>query len=602
MPKIQATPSREAGTQYRVRREERRAEADRHQRRSRLISNLRMAAFGLAVVVAWFVWETGSLSPWWMVLPVASFGALVLVHDRVLRRWRRAKSAVDFYERGLARLEHRWAGTGDSGSRFLRRPHPYAGDLDIFGGGSLFELISTARTSWGARTLADWLLSPSSPEDVRARQLAVAELRPKLDLREDVATLDEPLSTEVDPDALSRWAASPPVPLPRWGRYAAALLGIASVTVVVAWLASYTGRQPVLIVLLIEGTFAFWLRDRVRRVITSVEKPARDLGLLSKLLARFESEPFHSARLNELQGSLAVDAMPASLQIARLRRLIELLDARRNKMFAPLAALMLWATHFAYPIESWRARSRAEVGRWLAAIGELEALLSLAAYAYEHPDDPFPEIVDEGPQFEGEGIGHPLIPQERLVRNDLHLGADLRLLVVSGSNMSGKSTLLRTVGTNTVLALAGAPVRATKLRLSPLAVGASIRIQDSLQEGISRFYAEITHLRQIMDMTEADEPLLFLLDEILQGTNSHDRRIGADGVVRNLVDRGAIGLVTTHDLALAEIAESLAPRAANVHFEDHLENGKMTFSYRVQPGVVRKSNALALMRAVGLKV
>jgi hypothetical protein len=561
-----------------------------------------VAAFGLAVVVAWFVWETGSLSPWWMVLPVSSFGALVLVHDRVLRRWRRAKSAVDFYERGLARLEHRWAGTGDSGSRFLRRPHPYAGDLDIFGGGSLFELISTARTSWGARTLADWLLSPSSPEDVRARQLAVAELRPKLDLREDVATLDEPLSTELDPDALSRWAACPPVPLPRWGRYPAVLLGIASVTVVVAWLASYTGRVPVLIVLLIEGTFALWLRDRVRQVITSVEKPARDLGLLSKLLARLESEPFHSARLNELQGALAADARPASLQIARLRRLIELLDARRNKMFAPLAALILWATHFAYPIESWRARSGAEVGHWLAAIGELEALLSLAAYAYEHPDDPFPEIVDEGPRFEGEGIGHPLIPQERLVRNDLHLGAGLRLLVVSGSNMSGKSTLLRTVGTNTVLALAGAPVRATKLSLSPLAVGASIRIQDSLQEGISRFYAEITHLRQIMDMTETAEPLLFLLDEILQGTNSHDRRIGADGVVRNLVDRGAIGLITTHDLALAEIAESLAPRADNVHFEDHLENGKMTFSYRVQPGVVRKSNALALMRAVGLKV
>jgi len=228
-------------------------------------------------------------------------------------------------------------------------------------------------------------------------------------------------------------------------------------------------------------------------------------------------------------------------------------------------------------------------------------LSALAGYAYEHPGDPFPELSQDT-CFDGEALGHPLIPEARCVRNDLHLGGALCLLIVSGSNMSGKSTLLRTVGTNAVLALAGAPVRARRLRLSPLAVGASIRIQDSLQGGTSRFYAEITRLRQLMDQAQGPLRLLFLLDEILHGTNSHDRGIGAEAVVRGFVARGAIGLVTTHDLALARVADALAPRACNVHFEDHLDDGKMTFDYRMRPGVVAKSNAVALMRAIGLEV
>jgi hypothetical protein len=540
-----------------------------------------------------------------MTLPLFVFLALVLVHDGVLRRLRRATSAVSFYDRGLARLENRWAGFGDSGDRFLPASHAYARDLDLFGRGSLFQLLSTATTSWGARTLADWLLSPASPDEVRARQAAVEELRPRVDLREEIATLDngdQPSSVQVDPEALSRWASAPPVLVSDWRRYLAVVIAVASVTTMGAWLGSLVSRLPVLWVLLIGATFAFWLRARVREVITAVEKPARDLAVLSKLLALLERESFSSPRLTSLQQALRTKDVPASQQVRRLRRLIDFLDGRRNQMFAPLAALMLWATQFAFAIESWRARFGASVDRWLATTGELEALVSLASYAYEHPRDPFPTVVDRGPLFDGEAIGHPLIPEEQLVRNDLRLGSEQRLLIVSGSNMSGKSTLLRTVGTNTLLALAGAPVRAKSLRLSPLAVGASIRIQDSLQEGISRFYAEITHLRQIMEMTDNDLPLLFLLDEILQGTNSHDRRIGADGLVRGLVQRGAVGLITTHDLALAKIADSLSPAAANVHFEDHLEDGKMTFSYRMHPGVVRKSNALALMRAVGLKV
>jgi DNA mismatch repair ATPase MutS len=216
--------------------------------------------------------------------------------------------------------------------------------------------------------------------------------------------------------------------------------------------------------------------------------------------------------------------------------------------------------------------------------------------------DPFPEVVEQGPLFEGEDLGHPLIARTKSVANTVRLGAEPQLLVVSGSNMSGKSTLLRTVGVNTVLALAGAPVRARRLRLSPLAVGAAIRIQDSLQAGESHFYAEIQRIQYITELTTEGLPVLFLLDELLHGTNSHDRAIGAEAIVRSLIRRGAIGLATTHDLALAKIAEALHPKAANVHFEDQLEEGRMVFDYRMKQGVVGHSNALGLMKSLGLEV
>jgi DNA mismatch repair ATPase MutS len=235
-------------------------------------------------------------------------------------------------------------------------------------------------------------------------------------------------------------------------------------------------------------------------------------------------------------------------------------------------------------------------------VGEFEAFCAMSGYAYEHPADPFPEIVREGTVFEGEDLRHPLIPAAQCVPNSLQLGGELRLLVISGSNMSGKSTFLRTVGINAVLALAGAPVRARRLRISPMALGATIRIQDSLQAGTSRFYAEIQRVRHIVDLTDGDLPVMFLLDEVLHGTNSHDRAIGAEAIVRGLIRRGAIGLATTHDLALAKVADSLVPQAANVHFEDRIENGKLVFDYLKRPGVVRRSNALELMRTVGLEV
>jgi DNA mismatch repair ATPase MutS len=261
----------------------------------------------------------------------------------------------------------------------------------------------------------------------------------------------------------------------------------------------------------------------------------------------------------------------------------------------------------AFVAERWRQVHGGSLRSWVATVGQMEALLSLATYGFEHPADPFPEFVEGAASFNGEEIGHPLVPAVSCVRNDVTISGENRVLLISGSNMSGKSTLMRAIGMNVVLAMAGAPVRARRLQLTPLQVGASIRVNDSLREGSSRFYAEITRLRQIVDLAGGDlaggnPPLLFLLDELLQGTNSKDRRIGGEGIVRALVKRGAIGLVSTHDLALTDIGGSVEGHLQNVHFQDELANGKMTFDYKLRDGVVTKSNGLELMRSIGLDV
>jgi hypothetical protein len=339
------------------------------------------------------------------------------------------------------------------------------------------------------------------------------------------------------------------------------------------------------------------LHPRIEPVVTAVERAEPSLALLTGLVARIERETFSSARLAALAGRIA----GAAAEIERLRKVVALLDARRNQFFAPFALILLWTANVAMAIERWRARSGARIADWIEVAGEIEALSSLASFAFEQPAFAFPDILPGGPHFDARDLGHPLIPADRRITNDLRLDSTLRLLVVSGSNMSGKSTMMRSVGLAAVLAMAGGPVCARSLRIAPLAVGASIRIHDSLQENASRFYAEILRIRQVLDLAHQG-PLLFLLDEVLAGTNSHDRRIGAEAIVRSLVERGAIGLVSTHDLALATIAEELAPAAANVHFEDHLENGRVVFDYRMRPGVVTKSNALELMRSVGIEV
>lgn len=588
--------------EYSARLQARRAQAANAAEKYRKIGYLRICLLLTgAILIIRILFTAHQSSAWWLI-PIGLASLLLIgIHQKIFRNQRRFERAVKFYETSLHRLEGDWAGKGITGERFRHSEHQYAEDLDLFGTGSLFELICTARTRAGEERLANWLLNPAALDEIRARQEAVRELQPKIDLRESLALLGEDLRTGINPEALINWGKNKSLPPLKFYRLLTASLCLLTTATLIAGLMGAT-FIPFYLLLAIDTFVGLWIRPKINEIIREVEPAARDLKLLSEVLARLEAEEFHSIKLISLRRMLETNRLPPSRQIARLHRYISWLDARLNQVFRPLSAPFFWVSQFALATESWRVRSGPLVENWIAAVGEIEALCSLANHGYEHPGDTFPEILSGAPNFVGEHLGHPLLPEKIAVRTDLVLNSELHLLVVSGSNMSGKSTLLRTVGTNIVLALAGSTVRARSLKLTPFQLGASIRIQDNLRAGASLFYAEITRLRKLMKMTRDEIPVLFIIDEILHGTNSHDRRIGAEAVLRGLVHRGACGLVTTHDLALTSIVDDKSVRAKNVHFEDHLENGRMTFDYVLRDGIVKKSNAIELMRSVGLEI
>ena len=612
---------------YEERRAARRATHAAADRRHHAIGTLRLVVVGIAGALGIGIVAGAGYSGWWLLAPLAGVFWLGVRLDRIEAERARLERAIAFYERGLARLDDAWAGTGDRGNAFADPKHLYAADLDLFGNGSLFQRLCAARTRRGMAMLATWLLSPAPPGVIRERQTAVDEVTPNLDLREALAVLGDDTRAAVDARALAAWGTAPPAfdspPVLAAGRIASVAGALALAAGVAYALAA--GRSLDLsdgvrslvgwyFVAAVVGVAIVQLRIRpaAARVFKEVDHAARDIELLGAVLGRLEAERFRAPRLAELRARLDVDGQPPSRQVARLTRLMEQVDSRHNAFARLIGFFLVWDVHLAHAVERWRLASGPKVGVWLETVGELEALASLAGYRFERPDDVWPEVVDGAPQFEADALAHPLLTAEA-VANDVRLGNRPQLLVLSGSNMSGKSTLLRTIGVNAALAQAGAPVRARRLRMSPLAVGASIRIIDSLQDGSSRFHAEILRLRAILartgregrdgDGAPADAtPVLFLIDECLHGTNSHDRRIGADAVVGSLVKGGAIGLVTTHDLALTAIADVLGPRAENVHFTDHLTNGKLRFDYRLRPGVVGKGNAIELMRSVGFEI
>jgi hypothetical protein len=563
------------------------------------LGNVRLVLFIGAIVLAVLAFHH-TLSFWWIAAPACVFIVIATRHAQIVRLRTCAHRAATVYQNGLARTEDRWAGLGESGERFYDSHHIYAGDLDLFGKGSLFELLSTCRTRIGEETLATWLLAPATPDEILARHAAVNDLRDRLDFREELAILGEDARTGVHPHALLEWAESPVPPIANVLRILAPLLAVAALALAILW--GVKGiAAPFFALVLVEGVIAYAMRKRIEKVMQGAEHAFADLKLLVGVLKRMEVESFTAPSLRSLRQNLGHERSSASHAIARLSTLVDFAMSRENLILRVFDIPLLYSVQVTLALEAWQRRHGHEVRGWLAALGEIEALLALATYRYEHPDDVFPEFV-ENTCFNAVQLGHPLLAADKCVCNDVSLGNHAQTLLVSGSNMSGKSTLLRAIGIATAMAMAGAPVRARRLTLSALQVGASIRINDSLQEGASRFYAEITRLRRIFDLACGRPALLFLLDELLQGTNSADRRVGAEGLLGALVACGAIGVVTTHDLALTGIAGPLHERLHNMHFQDELENGTIRFDYKLREGVVTKSNGLELMRSIGLRV
>ena len=541
-----------------------------------------------------FGWE-------WILLPCIGFGVTARWHAGVLAANDRSRRATLFYEHGLARIEARWAGLQPRTTRVDASESLYARDLDLLGPGGLFELLCSARTTLGENTLATWLLHPAAPEEIHARQRAVADLGPSTGLREALAGLPGPAVLKVDRHALIAWGEATMPPLPGVLRWLAPLLAVLTL----AALGRYAVvHSPLLLLplLLVNGSLTFFLQPRLKLLFAETEQASQRLTVVAEFMVLLERETFTAPRLLELGARLRSRQQSAGAAIRRLATLAAAAEQRANYMIRMLDFLLLYSVQLGFLLQAWRKENGSQLRLWLDAVSEMEALLSLSAYHFEHPADPFPELAHGEVVFDAEGLGHPLLSEAECVRNSVALDAKARLLLISGSNMSGKSTLLRAVGVNAVLAMAGAPVRARRLRLSPLQIAASIQINDSLQSGRSHFYAEILRLRAVCELAREHPPVLFLLDELLAGTNSHDRLAGATGVVKELLGAGAVGLLSTHDLALTEIPGAHAGLIRNAHFEDRVVDNRLQFDYQLRDGVVTRSNGIALMRLIGLDI
>jgi len=596
--------SKTPAEQYRILLGAREQQAEQLDRQDHWLSRARGVVFlsGLCVLAA--TTTELQISPYWLLPPTGVFLLLIVIHTRILTRLNRTRRAVQYYRDASDRLDHRWQGCGADGGRYLQTDHMYSDDLDMFGHGSLFQLINCARTRLGEDTLAAWLQAPANPTQIRMRQTAVECLRHRGDLREKCAMLDAKVHQGLDQNHLIAWAQESPHPVSLKIRLTAIAFALAASATLGGWLLTDLGYLPLLVVLLFQIPFLFVFRNQIKRVAQTMDQASSGLAILSQMLTLIEDEQFAEGYLRTIRTRLDVDDHCPSRSIRQLENLVQSLNnSLQNQFFVPIALLLCLPIQLVHRIEIWRKHVGSHIPEWMATVGEFEALIAFSGYAFERPADVFPEITEDDLCLEATAVGHPLIPTEQCVRNDVRLDAQQQLILISGSNMSGKSTLLRTTGVNVILALAGAPVCAERLRVCPMQVATVMRISDSLQDGTSLFYAVISRLKSVVELTGASAlPLLFLLDEILQGTNSHDRRVGTEGIIQKLLSHSAIGLITTHDLALTEIVNDLHPRAINQHFADDLSEGQMTFDYRIHPGVVQKSNALALMRLMGLEV
>ena len=594
--------------EYARRRRDREAAAHARERTHVHLGNAKVAIFIAAVIYTIYALRSDP-SAAIFAGGAALFVALSVWHEAVIRALARAQAAVTYYAEGIARIQDRWMRDAPSGERFRDRNHPYADDLDVFGPASLFQLLSSCRTPMGEDRLADWLLHPSTVAAIRERQSRVAALRVRIDLRERIAVVNAGRRRSIHAERLIAWAEQraslPPV------RLIVVALALAFVAAIVVYAKGGPGIYAAIVPainLLVLG----WLGKRANAIAESLSASteAAALELLANVIREIEIESFEEPALVTMAGRLKGDgsAAAAAKGIASLARISDWADSRHN-VFLKLSEIpLLFTLQLAYAAESWRHAHGSRLRDWVDAVGEMEALLALAGFSYEHPSDPFPELIESSqPMLEATEVAHPLLPASA-VRNSLALETrDLKtsspqVLIVSGSNMSGKSTLMRTVGINAVLALAGAPVRARQLRLTPLAIGTCLRHTDSLQEHRSGFYTEALRIRAICDLLDGPLPVLFLFDELLSGTNSKDRRIAAEGVIRTMIARRAIGMVTTHDLALTEIAAIFPDQVKNVHLQDKVETGRMSFDYKLRDGVITHSNALELMRMIGLDV
>ena len=565
------------------------------------------ALLAAVVIVMWLMWgvvhRNESLGP---VAAVVLCGAVLgVLMGRARHRASIAARRVDLYERALGRLNGEIPQTGFTGEAFAEAGHLYERDLNVLGPDSLFGMLATTRTALGQRALARMLLHPVEAEAAKERQAAVQELAPLTDLREKVGLLGRFGFEDLPAESFETWLDAPRSRFAKWPRVVLATLTTAWILVLAAGLLLHVEwpllLRNVLALMAVQGAICMRLRVRVLAELDAAKRLASQTVILRDGVKVLQGSKFAATRLIALQCEVEGEDQA----LARLQRLLILVEQRSKEWYYVLGLAVCAGTHAALRLDEWKQHYDAPMRRWLDAWAEFDALVAVATYAAEHEENVYPELLEANASgtavFVAEGLAHPLLKRTEAVANDVALGGAAQFLLISGSNMAGKSTLLRAIGTNTVLALAGAPVPARSMRLCALKVGASITISDSLAEGKSKFLAEVERLRALVGLArEYRGQMLFLIDEVLSGTNSIDRKAAAESVLRSLVEAGGVGAISTHDLTLASLADMAKLNGKNVHMASASEDDPLGFDYLLKDGVNRTTNAMAIVRLLGL--
>ena len=578
---------------------------DKWKRRHRWLGNARLAGAGLGLAVLWAV-ETYAPQLTWHV-----FATLVAGYLLTGRIFSKIEEAVDYASHAMVLYQAPVLGEKRKElpgktimSKELVEDHPFARDLDILEPGGLVDYLNIGSTQDGMTRLARLVAEPTSNRVIAERQAVVKELRSNLDLREEFYVAGSIKVPYIRTQLMRDWAAQEPVHAPPW--LPIACLALSAATVLAAGFALAMPSLPanVSLITCLLAEFALWKASQryLTARVMNAERIHRDFYTLRELVRILERQDFHAPILRDLTASLMSEGRPVSEAIGRFCQLIGMFEARRNQIVAILGPLVLYTTQLALAMERWRAKHAANLPDWIDAIGKFEAFSSLSCFAFEHPLYAFPMLIESGPVLRAESLAHPLLPDDA-VANDVSLDRQRPILVVSGANMAGKSTLLRTIGINVALTYAGAPVRARTLTISPMSAVASIRVQDSLQQGMSRFAAELDRLRLMLNSIRNGTPTLVLIDELFAGTNSFDRFSGAVALSEFLLGcETSLAVLSTHDRNVTRWAEQNSARISNVHFRDVFDQGKMTFDYKLHPGPALRGNAVKLMKLAGLPI
>ncbi len=540
---------------------------------------------------------------YFLLVPIVLlFTILVNKHQKIRKQIIFLENLIRINQQALLRLAGQWTDFSQTGERFMAPEHPFTGDLSIFGQGSLFQYINATNLMTGEQALAKLLSEESNYQDIGARQCALRELAPQLDWRQKFQAIGMGSRyKEGELEKLWLWAREKAYFFQNKANYLILLPVVTWLFVILMAFRLVPTYVPlglfILQVLLVTVGQAF-----IAKIFQDTEKAAVELTRLSQLLAHIEGQKFQAPLLVTLQRKLLKNKNSAAQQVKALSQIAALINLRYSVLYHFFNALFFCDLYTIRTLEKWKSQYGMSLEQWFRVIGHFEALASLAVLAHDHPHWAFPEVKNEEPFFSAVNLGHPLIHQSVRVCNEVSLRQPGTVHIITGSNMSGKSTLLRTVGINLVLAYAGAPVCANELRCSQMSVYTSMRVQDSLEESVSSFYAELKRIKLVIEAARREKPLIFLLDEIFKGTNSRDRITGARTVIKNLAQQNVIGFVTTHDLELGALEKECPTQIKNYHFTDEIIDQTITFDYRLKEGVSKTTNALALMKMVGIDV